>query len=131
MKEVIAEKGITKSEMIELLSVFKKETAEMLDVMKCEMLGILSTKKETIELQQANKNEMIELLAQQFEMVYKQIDLSADNLRIELKSEIGELRKDMNQRFTSVDKRLSSIENSMVYSYEHMTLVKRVEKLEV
>ena len=102
MKEKVEEKGITKSEMIELLSI--------------------------------SKSEMVKLISEQFAVVFEQIDSSAESLRsefkVELKNEVGELRKDMNNRFSSVEKRLSSIENNMVYNYEHEALAKRVKKLE-
>lgn len=102
MKEKIEKKGITKSEMVELLSVLKDEI-----------------RYETKEL----LNMMTKQISEQFTVVFEQIDSSAETLRAEFKSEIRDLRKDMN-------KRLSSIENNMVYNYEHEALAKRVKKLE-
>ena len=125
------EKGITKSEMVELLSVNKIDMVKLLSVTKNEMIELLNiSKTETTELLSASKNEMVELLSEQFALVFRQIDFSADTIRVEFKSEIGQFRKDMNHRFESVEKRLSSIENNMVFSYEHSALNKRVEKLE-
>ena len=153
MVEKNEEKGITKSEMVELLSISKGEMVELLNISRGEMVELLSLSKgemvkllgatkseivdhfnehrnDTVELLKVTKNEIIQLVSEQFVAVFEQIDSSAETLRTEFKVEIGELRKDMNYRFATVEKRLSSIENNMVFSYEHSALNKRVEKLE-
>lgn len=120
MRGQIEEKGITMSEMKELFAVNKSEMVDLMAVNKSEMVDLIVI----------NRNEMMGLLSEQFALVFKQIDTSIHDLRVELRGEIGELRNDMNHRFTAVEKRLSSIESKMVYRYEHDALVHRVEKLE-
>lgn len=83
------------------------------------------------------KSEMVSLLTEQFDMIFRLIDSTADNLRREIKVDIADLRAEMNERFGMVDqklfvldKRLSVIEENCVYKHEFKSLTKRVEKLE-
>ncbi len=60
-----------------------------------------------------------------FDKVFQTIDDARAELRLEFKNDIIELRKEMNQRFTIVDKkfdvidgRLFNIEDNMVYQHQ-------------
>lgn len=87
------------------------------------------------------KSEMISLLTEQFDMVFRLIDSSAESVKTELKNEIkaeiSDLRNEMGERFgvvdqklSVIDKRLAVLEENSVYRHEFKSLTKRVEKLE-
>jgi ElaB/YqjD/DUF883 family membrane-anchored ribosome-binding protein len=53
-----------------------------------------------------------------FDKVFFAIDESAKEVKRELRAEIHDLRNEMNERFSSVDKRLSYIENNAVFKHD-------------
>lgn len=66
-----------------------------------------------------------------FDKIFYVMDDNNKQLRAEitamLKSEISDLRQEMNQRFLVVDNRLLKIERNMVYKHEFDTLAAKVE----
>jgi hypothetical protein len=83
-------------------------------------------------------------MVESFDRVFQVIDENTKELRAEFKSDISDLRKEMNQRFLvvddrfvsidkrfiAIDRRLLSIENNMVCRPEFTALTKRVKLLE-
>lgn len=73
------------------------------------------------------KGEMVELL----DKVISVLDERIDSVKKELKTDILDLRNEMNQRFLAVDGRLLRIETHMVQQEEFKPLATRVERLEL
>ncbi len=94
---------ITNEEIFESIQGFKSEIFESLQGLKTDVSNL---KKDFKDLRQSTVDG--------FDKVFHVID----DARNESKRDIFEFRKDVNQRFTVIENRLSNIEDNMVYKHE-------------
>ncbi len=139
MKEVLEEKGITKSEMLELMQT------SMRDMMRSEMQATLqdtvhSEMQTTLrpmikaDIKAEIKVEMKDLIVEIAETLFYAIDATIIPLKIDIAKEIQDLDErltNLNNGSEIVNTRLRYLEKNKLGKYEFKPLVRRVEKLEI
>ena len=93
---------------------------------------IITTEELSLSIENLSRS-----MVEGFNRLFEVIDESLSTLRTELKADIFDLRKEMNQRFlafdarfVSIENRLTHIEHNMRYRHEFLPTAKRVEVLE-
>ncbi|MBC7766971.1 hypothetical protein H7Y21_03195 [Arenimonas sp.] len=125
-------KIITNEDLFDHISGFKLEVKKTVDDFKSEMKESTNDLSNSILRLESSVEDLRKSTLEGFDMVFKTIDDTNSELREELKNDNIILRKEMNQRFSVVDKRftiiddrltvvddrLSSIEDNMTYKHQ-------------